>query len=245
MPRPMQGNPLATEKHRLRHIAQRFRVPISCVYDCGSRDALDGLQLADMFSARQLHVFECNPDAVTLCRENLKRSARADLDWKLNEVALGEIEGTIPFFAIDPKLTRTVLPDGNIGASSTLVASPKYSKERYVQKEIQVSAITLGKYFNGNDVPDLLWMDLQGAELKALKGAGPRLAEIKLIHIEVSFRRMYIGQPLFWELDAFLKGTFQLEHVDLGRWPRCLPLYRMFNTGPWVANAIYVNRRYT
>ena len=54
---------------------------------------------------------------------------------------------------------------------------------------------------------------------------------------------MYVGQPLFWELDNFLRlKGFKLKYIDLGRWPNVLWLYKILKTGPWVANAVYMKR---
>jgi hypothetical protein len=38
---------------------------------------------------------------------------------------------------------------------------------------------------------DLIWMDLQGAELLALQGMGDLLNGVRYVHTELSFRAMY------------------------------------------------------
>jgi hypothetical protein len=87
-------------------------------------------------------------------------------------------------------------------------------------------------------------MDLQGAELLVLRSALDILPMVKCIHVEIGFRETYVGQPLFWEVDQFLKEQgFELFNIDLGRWPRLLTLYKFFYFGPWIGNAIYVNKK--
>jgi len=87
-------------------------------------------------------------------------------------------------------------------------------------------------------------MDLQGAELLAFEGASDILDKVKVIHLEVGFRQMYEGQVLFWDIDKYLSDRFfEKISIDLGRWPKILPFYRIFKTGPWVTNAIYANKR--
>ena len=56
------------------------------------------------------------------------------------------------------------------------------------------------------DKIDILKMDIQGAELLALKGAIKLLEEKKigLIYTETYFRRQYNNQPLFHEISKFL-----------------------------------------
>ena len=61
-----------------------------------------------------------------------------------------------------------------------------------------------------DDVPqtaslDYLKIDVQGAELMVFENAVERLATALLIHTEVEFLPMYIGQPLFSDVDQFLR----------------------------------------
>jgi FkbM family methyltransferase len=53
---------------------------------------------------------------------------------------------------------------------------------------------------------DLLAMDIQGAELRALKGAERLLTDhrVALVYCEVEFYELYKGQPLFWEIGSHL-----------------------------------------
>jgi FkbM family methyltransferase len=162
----------------------------------------------------------------------------------LNDFALSDNVGTVSFRAIDTDRSETVHLDGNPGASSLFLASKDYTREKYVQKEISVPSNTLDVYCINASRPDLLWMDLQGAELMVLKGADCILSDVKCIHIEIGFRPMYVGQPLFFEIDRFLKNRgFELIDIDLGRWPRLLRLYKFFHFGPWIGNAIYINKK--
>ena len=216
---------------------------IRCVYDCGSRDALDGLKLMAELGCDELHAFECNPQAITLCRQNIEQSPYAG-KAKVVPLAVAEKSGPLIFHPIDPEKTVTPHLDGNIGASSLYQANPNYPHERYVQQTIEVMATSLDDYCMNHTVPDLLWMDLQGAEARAIDGAQGILKRVKIIHVEISFRRMYLGQALFHDVHSRLTKQFRLAHLDIGRWPRLPWLYNLLNFGPWVGNAIYLNREY-
>lgn len=230
-----------TEKKHLFDLIAKVG-PINVVYDCGSRDALDGLELAIMVGAKELHIFECNPPAIEVCKVNCTKHKPDSLTVFINDCAISDKSGTVSFFPIDVKNTITSHTDGNPGASSLFKANPDYQKEQYVQNEITVRALTLDEYCHSHCPPDLLWMDLQGAELMALKGGASALIGTKIIHTEVSFRSMYQEQALFWELDKYLRTRFKRAYLDMGRWPNVLPLYRFFRTGPWVANAVYTQK---
>jgi hypothetical protein len=64
---------------------------------------------------------------------------------------------------------------------------------------------------------DFLKIDVQGAELKVLHGA-PRLAATALVmEIEVEFVQLYQGQPLFADVDIYMRSQgFQLHALPHG-----------------------------
>ena len=221
---------------------------IRTIFDCGSRDALDGIELYRLMNAKELHVFECNPPSIKKCRLNLEGhlgKSEEKNSWFLCESALNDAIGKIKFNQIDTNKTVTPHVDGNPGASSILIANKDYTNETYVQNEIDVDATTINCYSAGKIKPDCLWLDLQGVELKVLKAANEVLDHVKLIHVEVAFRRMYKDQCLYWELNKFLiENSFELFDMSIGRWPKLLGLYKFIGTGPWVGNAVYINKRF-
>src|SRR5262249_12449389 len=75
-----------------------------------------------------------------------------------------------------------------------------------------------------DDIPevkgtDLLKLDIQGGELLALRGGEKMLDDVLAIHAEVEFVELYKGQPLFAEIDSYLRGrNFQLHKMSsMGR----------------------------
>jgi hypothetical protein len=113
----------------------------------------------------------------------------------------------VTFYPTDPAKTVSGDPAGNPGASSLFRASGAYPLETYVQGETTVEATTLESVMRDEGISeiDLLWMDIQGAELLALKGLGSRLDDVKFIHLEVEFFPIYAGQPLFGDVHEFLR----------------------------------------
>jgi len=51
---------------------------------------------------------------------------------------------------------------------------------------------------------DFVNLDIQGAELNALKGFTEGLANIKWLYSEVNYKRVYKGCPYIYEIDSFL-----------------------------------------
>ncbi len=61
---------------------------------------------------------------------------------------------------------------------------------------------------------DFLKLDIQGAELMALKSAQQTLERTAVVHCEVEFAPIYAGQPLYPEIQQFL-NTHGFELIDL------------------------------
>jgi FkbM family methyltransferase len=76
-----------------------------------------------------------------------------------------------------------------------------------------------------DDVPglpsiDYLKMDIQGAELAAMKGGSNRLQNCVAVQLEVSFVPLYRGQPGFGEVDVWMRAQGFLPHTftQVKRW---------------------------
>lgn len=68
---------------------------------------------------------------------------------------------------------------------------------------------------NGYSSFDAMKLDVQGAELDVLRGAEHTLADTRALHVEVSFSPIYAGQPLFGDVDGFLRQRgFVLWRLD-------------------------------
>jgi FkbM family methyltransferase len=93
------------------------------------------------------------------------------------------------------------------------------SKENWgIKKEIKVKTKTLNTVFGENKIsPDFIKIDTQGAELSILKGAGIYLDSVIGLELEVEFLEMYEGQPLFSDIDSFVRGK-GFELFDLNRY---------------------------
>ena len=73
----------------------------------------------------------------------------------------------------------------------------------------------------GTDDVDFFKIDVQGAELKVFTGAANALAAATLIQTEVEFVALYEDQPLFAEVDSFLRRAGFQFHTFLGFGSRC------------------------
>lgn len=225
-------------------LAERISINRPIICDIGSRDAREGIFLMQRLNAKQLHVFEPNPVAAAVCRENLARfSQSTGCEGVLfNELAVTDEVGTRMFYPINP------VASGNkdIGFSSLYRLNPNYTRRRgsIVQEEIKVNTTTLDAYFAGKEFPDIIWMDVEGAELEVLRGSTSVLRDATLIHLEVSFRPMQIGKPLFWEIQKYLAA---MDYVfcglmEVSALKGFLYRYKLLPNLPWRLNAVFCKR---
>ena len=92
--------------------------------------------------------------------------------------------------------------------------------ERFnVEKIIHINADTLSNQLKkeGIDEVDFIKIDTQGYELSILKGCSSCLENVVGLEVEVEFEPLYIGQPLFSEVDNYVKENGFIL-VDLKRY---------------------------
>jgi protein O-GlcNAc transferase len=68
---------------------------------------------------------------------------------------------------------------------------------------------------------DFFKLDVQGAELMVLKGGERVLKDVSVIQVEVEFLELYENQPLFADVDRFLRSQGFAFHTFLGFGSRC------------------------
>ncbi len=191
---------------------------VRIVFDIGSRDGEQAIELSHLFPAAHVYAVECNPETLARCRASISSHSNITLIEK----AVNGYTGRCKFYPIDTKRTITTWPDGNPGASSLFRATGDYPVEQYEQNEIEVDCIRLDDLCDELRIHaiDVIWLDIQGAELLALQSAGSLLKTARYLYLEVSHRAIYDGQCMFEEVDAFLRSQgFQLcSPIDKRQW---------------------------
>jgi len=71
--------------------------------------------------------------------------------------------------------------------------------------EIEVTTLDLWAEGSGIEYIDHIKIDTQGSELLVLRGAERLLGKVRTLEIEVEFNPIYQGQPLFADVDSFLR----------------------------------------
>ncbi len=70
---------------------------------------------------------------------------------------------------------------------------------------VEIKTKTLRHVLLNDETPDLIALDIQGAELNAIRGFGDRIADVKWLYCEVNREELYEGCSLVFELDSYLR----------------------------------------
>lgn len=172
------------------------------IFDIGSCHALESVEFSKIYKNAKIFTFEPNPNSYNICVKNTQDISSIRVINK----AINSYDGVCNFYPMDKEKTETTWWDGNQGASSLYLANGKYPYEKYIQYKIEVPCIKLETFCvqENIDKVDVIWMDLQGAELIALKSMGDFLDRVEIIHTELEINPMYEGQCLFEETHDFL-----------------------------------------
>ncbi len=179
---------------------------LSCaikVVDIGANPIDGPIPYAALLSGGKTHVVGFEPNLAALATLNARK---------------GPLETYLPYAVGDGRkhtLRHCRLP----GMTSLLEPNPAvlslfsgFLEWAEVVRTEEIQTVRL------DDVPetvglDLLKIDIQGAELMVFENAVKRLGTASVIHTEVEFLPMYVGQPLFSEVEKFLRGHGYVLHT--------------------------------
>lgn len=167
--------------------------------------------------ASLLNVYAFEPDAEECARIN---ASAESLPYRLECIpcALGDsAQSGIPLYICkDP------------GCSSLYQPNLEFARQFYfgdsmeVTRTVQVSTERLDTICNQRNLrPDVIKIDTQGYELNILKGSGSVLDTVKFVELEVEFNEQYKDQPLFSDVDLFMRSRgFALLGLRRTYWRR-------------------------
>lgn len=172
------------------------------ILDVGSFTGDQAVEFAERFPLSYIFAFEAYPDSAEKVRQRVAHLKNV----QVIETAVCDVDGEIAFHAVD---------QGNAGASSLFRASGHNDVAPISQTAITVQGLRLNSWAKlaGINCFDLIWMDLQGAELLALRGMGAMIDTVKAIQLEVTYRELYHGQVMWPEVREFLESR-GLQLVD-------------------------------
>lgn len=117
----------------------------------------------------------------------------------------------------DERLFNITNYDGMSSSVFDFDKHPNYSPDTVFVDRKVLPTRTIDSLCKENSLtPDLLCLDIQGAELLALHGATNTLPGVRWIYTEVSTDSVYAGGAQMHEIDEFLSPHFERVETDLG-----------------------------
>ena len=141
------------------------------ILDIGAYDCQESLTFTSLFPNATITAFECNPDNILMCRDNIEKSERIVLVEKM----VTDTPDNKLFYKCHPAL----------GGVSSMHIPADWSYDK-----IDVPTIRLDEYLDNSKI-DLVWIDVQGAELDVLRSFGDKLKNVNTIYCEVDVTCRY------------------------------------------------------
>jgi len=170
---------------------------VTGILDAGASNGHISQRLLSWFPRATAYAFEPNPLYVQTLQDLNRRDPRVRPQF----VALSDRVGRERLHIM-----------GSPGATSLLKPAERLKDVApagaVVKQVSDVDVVTIDDWAvrNGNPSIELMKFDIQGAELKALRGAERMLRDSTLlVYTEIWFNAVYEGSPLYSEIDAFLR----------------------------------------
>ncbi|MBK8092733.1 MAG: FkbM family methyltransferase [Verrucomicrobiaceae bacterium] len=158
------------------------------------------------YPVERVHLFEPFPDSISLLKTRYQNEPRCTV----HPFALSDTSGSTALHVLNHADSSSLLdPAADAGAV--------LHREFREVKQTPIEMRRLDEIPGIADVPhyDLAKIDVQGAELKVLRGFGALLERIQAIYIEVNFTSLYQDGAVFCETHAFLEqGGFKLGFIQ-------------------------------
>ncbi|MEU0990676.1 FkbM family methyltransferase [Streptomyces sp. NPDC005953] len=168
---------------------------VDVLIDGGANHGQYGLWARECGFRGRIISFEPSSQAFT----RLTEAARSDDKWDCHHLALGWRDGEV-----DLHLSHTSLGTSVFRPTAEHFRAWPEDVETGTERAPMRSLSSLHDQLNLADQRVYLKLDVEGAELSALRGAGTLLDQVSLIELEISLVRLYQGAPIFEEVVSYL-----------------------------------------
>ncbi len=134
------------------------------IVEIGAKDCVESLKFTELFPNAHVTAFECNPELVALCEFNALLSDRITFVDKM--------------VTDKPEISTFYLPNDEPGMGSM-------KKCVLPGSSVSVETVRMDDYLGDEEI-DMLWVDVQGAEVDILNSFGSKLDNVRTIYIEAN-----------------------------------------------------------
>lgn len=179
------------------------------IFDVGSCEGEDSIRYHNLFPKAHIFAFEPLPSNQGLILQHIKQYKANNIT--LVKEALSDSIGEAEFYVSSGRPEGTTVNDSwDYGNKSSSLLPPDKTTEVHswlkFKDKVAVQTNTIEAFCESKSIGeiDYIHMDIQGAELVALKGAREYLKKIKSIWLEVENTPLYKNQPLKKDIEAFM-----------------------------------------
>ncbi|WP_406684236.1 FkbM family methyltransferase [Seonamhaeicola sp. MEBiC1930] len=180
------------------------------ILDIGGCEGEESIKYSRLFPFSTIFIFEPLPNNLELIKKHINKYQVNNVE--LIPFAVSNKKGISHFHVSSghPKEQADDL-DWDFGNKSSSLLQPNINNNPDwldFNKKIDVETIMLKDFIIERNLKeiDFIHMDVQGAELKVLKGAKDYLENVKAIWLEVSNIELYKNQPLTTDVEVFMKS---------------------------------------
>jgi FkbM family methyltransferase len=170
------------------------------IFDIGACEGEDSIRYKRLFPDAKIYTFEPLPDNMSKIRANLDKYNMTGITPI--QIALSDSEGVAVFHVSSGTPEHVDSSEGwDYGNKSSSLLPPDKTLEvhpwLHFDETIEVQTDTLASFVveRGIDTIDFIHMDVQGAELMVLSGAGSFIKNVRAIWLEVENVELYKDQP--------------------------------------------------
>lgn len=211
--RPSQK--VKTKNKFSREYIKQFLPDDPVIVEAGAHIGRDTLKMSRLWPQSTIHAFEPVPELF----DKLQAAVADKPNIHCYQLALSNQSGTAKLY----------VSDAQHAAISSLLKPAAIAKEKpeILFTPQTVDTITLDDWAKqfAIDHVDFLWLDMQGAELQALKAAPNVLKNVKALLIEVCLTERYKDNPLYEQVKSWLEQqgfVLEIEHFHHRDWGNAL-----------------------
>lgn len=187
------------------------------IFDIGACEGEDSIKFSSRFPCACIYTFEPLPKNIKRINGNLKKYKTKNI--KVIKKALSDKNGSATFHVSSGKPPKAS-DDWDYGNKSSSLLAPDKTKNVHkwlkFKEKINVKTERLDTFAESEGIQeiDFVYMDVQGAEMMVLNGAGKFITRIKAIWLEVESVELYSHQPLKKDIEAFMKSNGFIKVKD-------------------------------
>lgn len=191
----------------LKEIINKYNISIKGIIHLGG---CKGEELFSYFKndIKNVILVEANPELIKILKiKSFFYNTFTKLNIDVENFAATDIDGD----TLNLNITNNIQSSSVLKLHKHLILHPEVK----VVKEVEVKSKTVNSLFDQSyDINnyDFMNLDIQGAELLALKGSNKILQSIKGIYTEINYDEIYKDCALIEELDEYLK-KFNFKRV--------------------------------